>query len=45
VELDEDGRKHEIARLTGGENVTDTTLLSAAEQLEASARYKAKRKN
>jgi DNA repair protein RecN (Recombination protein N) len=45
VELDEEGRKHEIARLTGGENVTDTTLLSAAEQLEASARYKAKRKN
>ena len=38
--LDADGRKQEIARLTGGENVTETTLLSAAEQLAASARYK-----
>ena len=43
-DLDEEGRKHEIARLTGGENVTETTLLSAAEQLEASANYKGKRK-
>ena len=43
--LDAEGRKHEIARLTGGENVTDTTLLSAAEQLEASVRYKAGRRN
>ncbi len=42
TELDYEARKHEIARLTGGENVTETTLLSAAEQLEASARYKEK---
>ena len=41
--LDGEGRKHEIARLTGGENITETTLLSAAEQLEASERYKALR--
>jgi DNA repair protein RecN (Recombination protein N) len=44
TELDAEGRKREIARLTGGDNVTATTLLSAAEQLEASERYKAQRK-
>ena len=44
TELDEQGRTYEIARLTGGENVTQTTLLSAAEQLAASARYKEKQR-
>jgi DNA repair protein RecN (Recombination protein N) len=38
--LDFDGRKREIARLSGGEHVTETTLTSAAEQLEAAAEYK-----
>jgi DNA repair protein RecN (Recombination protein N) len=41
--LDQEGRKREIARLLGGENITDTTLLSAEEQLAAAAAYKAKR--
>ena len=40
--LDFDGRKEEIARLSGGENITDTTLASAAEQLAAAAEYKKK---
>ena len=39
--LDLEGRKKEIARLTGGDNVTQTTLLSAGEQLEAARRFKA----
>jgi len=39
-ELDFEGRKREIARLSGGENVTITTLTSAAEQLEAAGKYK-----
>ena len=38
--LDLAGRMREIARLTGGENVTDLTLRSAQEQLEAAAAYK-----
>lgn len=42
--LDLEGRKRELARLIGGENVTETTLLSAAEQLKAAEEYKAKRK-
>ena len=42
-ELDLDGRKKEIARLLGGEHITATTLLSAAEQLAASEEYKAKK--
>ena len=39
-ELDFSGRKHEIARLSGGENVTTTTLDSAAEQLNAADLFK-----
>ena len=39
-ELDVEGRKKELARLSGGENVTITTLTSAAEQLSAAAEYK-----
>ena len=39
-ELDLEGRKKEIARLTGGENITAATLESAAEQLAAAKEYK-----
>ncbi len=42
--LDYDGRKQEIARLTGGENVTVTTLSSAAEQLVAAEKYKSEKR-
>ena len=38
--LDLEGRKHELARLTGGENITELSLLSAKEQLEAAEQYK-----
>jgi len=38
--LDGEGRRGEIARLIGGENVTITTLASAGEQLEAAERFK-----
>ena len=38
--LDFEGRKKEIARLSGGENITQTTLSSAAEQLAAAEEYK-----
>jgi DNA repair protein RecN (Recombination protein N) len=39
-ELDFEGRKNEIARLSGGENITITTLTSAEEQLRAAEKYK-----
>ncbi|MGI6028131.1 MAG: DNA repair protein RecN [Candidatus Heteroscillospira sp.] len=38
--LDKTGRMEEIARLYGGEIVTETTLKSAAEQLAAAEEYK-----
>ena len=38
--LDREGRKAELARLHGGDNITLTTLASAGEQLEAAERYK-----
>ena len=38
--LETSGRMAEIARLYGGEIVTETTLKSAAEQLEAAADFK-----
>ncbi len=38
--LDGEGRRREIARLTGGDNVTELTLMSAAEQLKAAEKYK-----
>ena len=41
-ELDIEGRKREIARLSGGENITATALSSAAEQLAAAAEHKKK---
>ncbi|MDR0905643.1 MAG: DNA repair protein RecN [Oscillospiraceae bacterium] len=40
--LDGDGRVLEISRLTGGENVTETTKNAAREQLDAAAGYKAR---
>jgi DNA repair protein RecN (Recombination protein N) len=40
--LDFDGRRAEIARLTGGENVTDAALTAAGEQLSAAEEWKAK---
>ena len=40
--LDREGRKKELARLHGGENVTETTLKSAEEQLEAAEQFKAR---
>ena len=40
--LDFEGRKKEIARLSGGENVTTTTLDSAQEQIDAAKEYKRK---
>ena len=40
TELDFEGRKNEIARLSGGENITETSLTSAAEQLAAAEEYK-----
>ena len=39
-QLDFEGRKKEIARLSGGENITVTTLTSAEEQLAAAAKFK-----
>ena len=41
-ELDLEGRKHEIARLYGGDNVTATTLAAAEEQLRAAEAFKNK---
>ncbi len=41
--LDMEGRKKELARLIGGEHITETTLLSAAEQLKAAEAYKKKK--
>ena len=38
--LDDSGRVKELARLTGGENITETTLKSAREQLLAARAYK-----
>ncbi len=42
LKLDREGRKQELARLHGGDNVTPLTLASAQEQLEAADRYKAR---
>ena len=39
--LDREGRRRELARLHGGDNITATTLASAEEQLEAAEQYKA----
>ena len=41
--LDRDGRRHELARLHGGDHITETTLASAEEQLQSAESFKAKR--
>lgn len=38
--LGDEGRKREIARLYGGDNITDTTLAAAAEQIESAGEFK-----
>ena len=38
--LDREGRARELARLHGGDNITELTLASAEEQLSASERFK-----
>ena len=38
--LDREGRKHELARLHGGDTVTKNTLLAAGEQLDAAECFK-----
>ena len=38
--LDREGRKRELARLYGGDNVTETTLAGAEEQLSAAEHFK-----
>ncbi len=43
--LDEEGRKSELARLIGGETVTQTTLTGAGELIEAAQKYKNKKRN
>ena len=40
TELDREGRLHELARLYGGDIVTELTLKSAEEQLAAAEKYK-----
>lgn len=44
AELDREGRRHELARMHGGDNITELTLLSAEEQLSVSDKYKTKRR-
>lgn len=41
--LDREGRKHELARLHGGDNITAITLASAEEQLSACETFKHKK--
>ncbi|MGE4483551.1 MAG: DNA repair protein RecN [Oscillospiraceae bacterium] len=43
--LDDYGREREIARLHGGDNITETTIKSAKEQLDAARKYKVKYKS
>ena len=40
TELDSEGRARELARLHGGDNITENTLISAREQLEAAKSFK-----
>lgn len=42
IRLDEEGRAMELARLHGGDNVTENTLKAAREQLQAAEEYKEK---
>ena len=43
AELDTEGRKAEIARLTGGDNITELTLDSAGQQLATAQNFKDKK--
>lgn len=43
IELDFDGRCRELARLHGGDHITELTLASASEQLKAADMYKTQR--
>ena len=45
IPLDHLGRQREIARLHGGDNITETTLRSAEEQLGYAAQYKNQHQN
>ena len=45
IPLDHLGRQREIARLHGGDNITETTLRSAEEQLGYAAEYKIQHQN
>ena len=38
--LDRQGRQKELARMHGGDNITDLTIMSAEEQLESADRFK-----
>ena len=40
TELSEEGRARELARLHGGDNITENTLISAKEQLEGAKAFK-----
>ena len=42
IPLDREGRKMELARIIGGANITETTLKSAGEQLQAAEEFKAR---
>ena len=44
IALDTEGRKREIARLFGGDHITDVTLAAASEQLAAAEQFKKKSK-
>lgn len=43
--LDREGRARELARLHGGDNITENTLISAGEQLDAAEKFKCSIKN
>ena len=40
TQLDREGKKRELARLHGGDNITENTLISAQEQLDAAEKFK-----
>ena len=44
LQLDPEGRCRELARLHGGDHITQTTLASAQEQLHAAAQWKRKQR-
>jgi len=40
IQLDPNGRVRELSRLTGGDNITATTMAAAEEQIKAAMHYK-----